>query len=435
MTNLKGIALLAAVVLLVPAAAAQVSFLDATNYNTGVGLSLDSGATAIVAGNFDEDGDIDLVVANKDDATIQLLVNSGLGIFVPATAIDVDDFTGMDDTTQRQERLTRRPYALAVDDFDNDTHLDVAVALLGTDEVVVFLGNGDGTFAGGIAYAVGDAPMAIAVGDFDGANGPDLVTANDNDDTVSILLNDGAGGFVAAADVSVVIIPATRSRPQGLATGDFDGDGNVDVAVTLFDRDAVELLFGDGTGGFPLFDTEIPGLEPIAIATADLDGDGELDLVVGNSNSDDVTVLLNDGTANFASAGSFDAGNYVAAVVIADIDGDGNLDVATANLEGDNVAVMTGNGDGTLDAAVLLATDGAPAGIAAGNFNADTDLDLATANQDGNNVSVLLAGSVVVPPTLPQCGVACGPLGMMPMLLTLLGLVGLKRCGRRYGWG
>ncbi|MFH1746414.1 MAG: VCBS repeat-containing protein [Planctomycetota bacterium] len=432
MTSLKGIALVATFLLLAQAAPAQVSFLDATNYNTGVGLSLDPEPTAIAAGDFTEDGAVDLVVANKDDATIQLLINSGLGIFVPATTIDVDDFSGMDDTAQRQARPSRRPYALVVDDFDADTHLDVAVALLGTDQVVVFLGNGNGTFAAGTSYVVGDAPMAIAAGNFDGANGPDLVTANDNDDTVSILMNNGDGTFTAAADVSVEIIASTRSRPQGVVTGDFDGDGNVDVAVTLFDRDAVDLLFGDGTGAFPFFDTEIPGLGPIAIASADLDGDGFLDLVVGNSNSDDVSVLLNDGTANFAAAVNYPAGNYPGALSLGDINGDGFTDIVTANFEGDSVAVLAGVGDGTFGAPVSFTVGGGPAGVALGLYNSDADLDIATANQQDNNVSVLLAGSAVVPPIIPQCGVACGPLGLMPMLLTLLGLLGLKQHQRRY---
>ena len=132
------------------------------------------------------------------------------------------------------------------------------------------------------------------------------------------------------------------------------------------------------------------------------------------------------------------------ALALADLDNDGNLDLVSANREGDNVGVLLGAGDGTFGTASNFAVGGAPTGVTVADFNADGELDIATANQEGSlteqdDVSVLLAGVPTLIPTdgipadLVDCGAGCGPAGVTPVLLTLLGLVGMRQSRRRIG--
>jgi hypothetical protein len=407
----------------------QVSFLDQQPAAAG------DAPTAIASGDFDGDNDLDLAVANRDDGTVSILTNDGSGGFTAGQTITLGD------------AAVTRPFALAVADFDEDGNLDLAVALLGLDQVAVLLGGGDGTFGTAATLAVGDRPSAIAVGDFDGANGPDLIASNENADTVSVLLNDGAGGFMDAIDTSVDPMVDNLPRPKGIAAADFDGDGNVDFAAALLSRNQVGVRLGAGDGTFGDLSLLDVGNDPWAVLAVDLDADGNIDLVVTNAVGDSVTVLRGDGAGGFTSAGEFAAGNRPEAVVAADFDDDGDLDLATANREGDNLSVLAQATDGTFGAATTFVTANAPSGIVAGDLNGDAMPDLATANQEADNVSVLLAGTAVMDDPLldgtldgltdaiMDCGGAggagCAPMGLAPMLLTLVGIAGLKR-GRRF---
>jgi hypothetical protein len=100
------------------------------------------------------------------------------------------------------------------------------------------------TFAARVDYGVGDKPRSVAVGDFDGDGNPDLATANWLYDDVSVLLNNGDGTFAAPVDY------AAGDRPWCVAVGDFDGDGKPDLAVGKWSDDDVSVLLNNGDGTF-----------------------------------------------------------------------------------------------------------------------------------------------------------------------------------------
>src|SRR5204863_2707584 len=102
---------------------------------------------------------------------------------------------------------------------------DMAVANSGENDISVFLGHGDGTFAAAATYPVGAAPLDVAVGDFDGDGKPDLVTANSHGGTVSVLLNRGDGTF------SPAVTSTAGAGPSAIAVADFNGDGRLDGAT------------------------------------------------------------------------------------------------------------------------------------------------------------------------------------------------------------
>jgi hypothetical protein len=414
--------MLAAASVLSTASISFGQFLSAQAVAAGV-AGVTHETSAIVAVDFDGDGDTDLVVANRSTGQLILLENDGMGGFMQSGTIP----TG------------RRPASIAAADLNGDMVTDLAVAIIGDDQVAVLLGNGSG-FGLPTTFMVGDSPLHVAIGDIDGANGLDLITSNESEDTLSVLLNDGNGMFAAAIQVDVSVMVAgqpSRSEPNGSTTGDFNKDNKTDLAVALAFRDQIGVLLGNGDGTFQAMVRVDVGGDPTAITAADLNGDTNPDLAVANTTGDSISILLGDGTGAYSVSATLTGANNPEAIIAADADDDGDLDIVTANREGDDVTIFPGDGAGGFGAASSLATGGAPSDVVASDLNGDMETDIATANQEGNlvmrdDVSVLLAGEAVVPDiTMMDCGMACGPLGMLPLMWTMLGMAGMKRVRRR----
>jgi hypothetical protein len=244
-------------------------------------------------------------------------------------------------------------------------------------------------FSGSAAYLAGTYPEGIAVGDFNGDGKLDVAVANAFSGNVSILLGDGAGGLSPGTTVQL------GGQPAAVVAGDFNGDGKPDLAVADLYYSRIFLLSGNGNGNFAVGIPLSAGLAPIALASSDLNHDGKLDLVVvngssGNTTGQSVTVLLGNGNGSFGVPLSYPTGASPYAVVAADFNGDGNQDLAVASGDGNNVSILLGRGDGTFATAVNYGAGFYPDGIAAGDLNGDGKVDLAIANDYSNDVSILL---------------------------------------------
>jgi hypothetical protein len=336
--------------------------------------------SAIVAGDFTGNGQLDLAVANANDGTVSVLLANSGGTFQPQVTYAV----GSD------------PDAIVAGDFTGDGHLDLGVANGRNGTVSVLLGNGDGTFGPQVTYAVGSDPDAIVAGHFTG-NGPlDLAVANSGDNTVSVLMGNGDGTFEPQVTYAVGL------DPDAIVVGDFTGNGKLDLAVANYygqafagDKyhDTVSVLLGNGDGTFQPQVTYAVGFYPAAIVAGDLTGNGQLDLAVANAGDNTVSVLLGKGDGTFAPQVTYAVGSDPRAIVAGDFTGDGHLDLAIANGGEDTISVLVGNGDGTFGTQVTYAVGSAPDAIVAANFTGDGRLDLAVVNSGDNTVSVLLGNS------------------------------------------
>src|SRR5436853_6262207 len=122
------------------------------------------------------------------------------------------------------------PTAIATADLDGNGHPDLVVANQRSNDVSVLLADGRGAFSAARNFAVGHGPAGVAVGDFNRDGHPDLAVTNFLDATVAVLLGDGRGSFSAPTSFAVGV--TQRPVPTGVAVGDFNGDGDPDLAVT-----------------------------------------------------------------------------------------------------------------------------------------------------------------------------------------------------------
>jgi hypothetical protein len=339
-------------------------------FQTQLTFAAGDGPISLVTGDFNGDRRLDLAVADSNSGEISVLLGNGDGTFRTQAPLATGDY----------------PTSLVAGDFNGDGRLDLATANASSNEVSVLLGNGDGTFQTQVRYAAGDSPVSLVVGDFDRDGRPDLAVSNGASNDISVLLGNGDGTFREQTPGG---FPA-GSFPKAAVTGDFNGDGRLDLAVANLASNDVSVLLGNGDGTFQPESRVAVGAGPGSIVAGDFNGDGRLDLAVAGRYSNDVTVLLGNGDGTFQERGPYAVGDYPTSLVAADFNGDGRLDLATANLNSGDISLLVGNGDGTFQHEVRLAGGDSPVSLAAGDFNGDGRPDLAVANLNSGDVTVLL---------------------------------------------
>ena len=271
--------------------------------------------------------------------------------------------------------------------FHDPGILDLAVANFGSNDVSIFLGNGDGTFHLAETVVVGKNPFFITTGHLHGGNVVDLAVANSGDNSVSILLGHGDGSFDLPMNFAV------GKNPQSIAVADFNGNGIQDLAVANRGSNNVSILLGNGNGTFASGSAVAVGGAPTFVVAADFAHDGRQDLAVTTADSSfyqrgTLSILLGNGDGTFRSGQSLTTvGRGLSSIAVFDVGGGPNLAVA-ASLT-DTVSVLLGKGDGTFTLDRTYPVEGRPLSIAVGNFNGDGALDLVTVS-DYAAVSVLL---------------------------------------------
>ncbi len=259
----------------------------------------------VVAGDFNDDGKVDLATPNTSP-DVSILLAHGDGTFTTQTLPVQATASG-----------------LATGDFNGDGEVDLIAGISSLDVADIFLGNGDGTFTLSSSPAAGASPCGFAPGDFDGNGTLDIAVANCYSDFVSILIGNGDGTFQEQRTF------ATGSAPA-VATGDFNGDNKLDLVVTNDGDSSVSVFLGAGDGTFGL-STVVPQATPEWVVVADFNLDGYLDFAASNWATSTVSVSLGNGDGSFQPRVAYATGSIPNSVVAGDFNGDGILDLATAN--------------------------------------------------------------------------------------------------------
>ncbi len=230
------------------------------------------------------------------------------------------------------------------------------------------------------------------VGDFNGDGNPDLAGAGGN--SAGVMLGNGDGTFRAKVQY------AAGGQTQDLAAGDFNGDGKLDLVITINDPEiGLSLLAGngDGTFGAPANLPNTTRLDSPAVAVADLDNDGALDVVVGHSigcytapceTGWTISLLFGNGDGTFQPSREVVVGTGMSEIVVGDFNRDGFKDLGIAG-DSSRVYLLKGLGGGIFAQETLTLTPD--------TFGVDaTDIDIADFNGDGRQdlvVAVALNGS------------------------------------------
>ena len=204
-------------------------------------------------------------------------------------------------------------------------------------------------FQAAVNYPAGTAPRAVASGDFNGDGKVDLAIANSGDPNandnggVSILLGSGDGTFQAQKNVIVGKNPCPGLYLPCLITADFNGDGRLDLAV-LKTNDTLSVLPGNGDGTFQTHADYTTGTAAIALRFGDVNGDQRPDLIVLQAGS--VGILFANGDGTFQNHVDHLTGSIATSLAVLDVNSDGTLDlVMTVGSLG--IETLFGNGDGT----------------------------------------------------------------------------------------
>ncbi len=324
---------------------------------------------AMTSGDFNHDGQADVVTSNGLTGSATVLLGNGDGTFGAAHSSPIGSTPGSSYTGSQAGTLT-------TGDFNGDGNLDVAV--ITSTNAAVLMGNGDGTFGAATLTPLGSSPSRLSSADVNGDGKDDLVTAN-TAGYVSVSISNGNGTF-ARTDY------AANTSPQDVKTVDLNHDGKPDLVVAnALSAGTVSVLMGNGDGTYQASKSYPAFSAPYRITVADFNGDGNEDVAVANSyTSSCVTILYGNGDGTLGTYHSYDTGSQPWELRAGDVDGDGKPDLISSN--GSTYQIELNNGDGTMSPTTNVAGGGLI--FAADDFNHDGTIDVAGAS--AGNVGVLI---------------------------------------------
>jgi len=278
--------------------------------------------------------------------------------------------------------LSTRPRLLVPSDFNRDGKLDLAFADSVPNSINILLGKGDGTFESPVSYPL--AGVLLQTSEFNGDGKPDLATRATTT-SIAVMLNNGDGSFQSPQSISV-----PQPTVRVFTTGDFNGDGRTDLFAfgrdgMVFSTTFVTVFLGRGDGSFqPAINTNgnwAVGSGPYSIVAGDFDRDGKLDVAISDEY---LAILKGNGDGTFKTPGSqLHLNNTSADLKAGDFNGDGKADLVTSGVFGTGaLQVLLGNGDGTFQNLGDQINGRSSVSISVTDLNGDTRPDLA-GNIDG----------------------------------------------------
>lgn len=303
------------------------------------------------------DGQISFGIGNK------LARTAGLGSFATPTPLSVNG----------------SPFQTTVGDFNGDGKLDILSTVDDGSSPVVNFGRGDGTFQA--VSGTNDTVVANAAADINGDGKTDLLLIAAGGEVYSQLSN-GDASFAEQ------VVTTSGANFSTFTTGDFNGDGKVDVVGLDNATNKAKIYLGDGAGHFNStggsYDT---GGGTGLLVSGDINGDGNLDIALRGGTTSTLTVLFGNGSGGLGQAVSYSgAATAISSISIGDLNLDGVAELITTSSDG-KLNILVGNADGTLRARTSYDNGGTSTGTLISDFNGDGIPDILAAT-NSNRVNL-----------------------------------------------
>jgi FG-GAP-like repeat len=289
---------------------------------------------------------------------------------------------------------------VVAEDLNGDGYIDIAGTIPypafteneipNPDEgIVILLNDGEGVFSISQYVAFGENHTDLSAGDYDSDGDIDLASVKSNLDSVSVLFNNGSGNFNIEYNIE------TSQVPEILTQADYDSDGDIDFAVTV--SSGIRIFTNNGEGDFIETDIISTTVTPSSIDSGDIDNDGDIDLIGGTRNGVAILIVaLNSGDGTFVSSETTilepDAGDAPEFVEIKlnDIDGDSDVDIVAA-LDGAfplSIVTLLNDGAGIFTIGNLI-SNGQTNNISLSDLDTDGDIDILATDSGINEVYLL----------------------------------------------
>jgi hypothetical protein len=299
----------------------------------------DQGPRAPILADFNRDNRLDVAVPCQNSSVVSLFYGNGSGGFVQGPKL----YAG------------GQPLEVVAADLNGDGRLDFAIANSNSAWLAIHMATGPNTYAFVSEPAVVRYTTSIAAGDINGDGKVDLVATNPSYGLASVLLNDGSGGFLPHIDYAA----GYGARSGRLA--DFNNDGKLDlVSVDYGWYGHMYAMLGDGLGGFGPYTDYSVSVGPNDLAIGDLNADGNKDVVVVNyaAGGWSLSLLYGNGTGGFPVRKDMSANTNNAGAALADFNGDGVLDIATPSAANYSMYLFSGSGGSIAPSGTTAAVPG-----------------------------------------------------------------------------
>lgn len=280
-----------------------------------------------------------------------------------------------------------QPSDIVLGDVNGDGYLDIVTVNGGifSGAASVLLKLAGGGFAPYSNYYTGGGPSGVALGDVNGDGRLDIVTANSVSNTASVLPGLTGGAFGFRTDYR------TSNGASDVALDDVNGDGRLDIITSNSDFSTASVLLGIVGGGFAAKVDYPTGGYPQRMTLGDINNDGHLDIITANKYANTVSVLPGIAGGDFGPKSDYSTGASPNDVALGDVNSDGRLDIVTVNSSGSGstASVLLGLAGGGFGVKSDYFTGAGPYGVALGDVSGDGRLDIVIANYGASTVSVL----------------------------------------------